>query len=71
MRQAIRADYSAQYLFPPCLEEWVPEDHPARFIREFVEMLDLRALGFKHPESAEGGKVYAPSLLLKGNTLAI
>lgn len=65
MRREIKPDYEAQYFFPPCLEEWVPEDHPARFIREFVEMLDLKVLGFKHPESVEGGKVYAPSLLLK------
>ena len=65
MKREIRADYDTQYLFPPCVEDWVPSDHPARFIREFVEILDLRELGFKHPDSAEGGKVYAPDILLK------
>ena len=37
MSYEIRADYSQQYLLPVCVEDWVPLDHPARFIREYVE----------------------------------
>ena len=54
-----------QYLLPPSLEEWVPQDHPARFIREFVDMMDLRELGFKTRESQRGRSNYSTDLLLK------
>jgi transposase len=65
MAQPIAPDYGQQFLFPPALEDWVPADHPARFIREFVEQLDLAALGFAVPTAVEGRPPYAPSLLLK------
>lgn len=42
-----RADYEERFLFPPSLEDWVGADHPSRFIREFVDALDLKELGFK------------------------
>lgn len=65
MPQPITPDYTQQFLLPPSVEEWVPADHPARFIREFVEQLDLRELGFKLPACSDGRPPYAPSLLLK------
>jgi len=46
MAQPIAPDYGQQFLFPPALEDWVPADHPARFLREFVDQLDLPTLGF-------------------------
>lgn len=65
MSRAITPDYGQQFLFPPALEDWVAPDHPARFLREFVEQLDLPALGFVVPAAVEGRPPYAPSLLLK------
>jgi transposase len=65
MGQLIVPDYTEQFLFPPALEDWVAKDHPARFIREFVEALDLAGLGFKEEAAREGRPRYAPSLLLK------
>jgi transposase len=65
MAHVIAPDYGQQFLFPPALEDWVPPDHPARFLREFVEQLDLPALGFVLPAAVEGRPPYAPSLLLK------
>jgi transposase len=65
MASPIAPDYGQQFLFPPALEDWVAADHPARFLREFVDQLDLAALGFALPTAVEGRPPYAPSLLLK------
>src|ERR1039458_3906633 len=65
MAQPITPDYGQQFLFSPALEDWVSADHPARFLREFVDQLDLPALGFVMPSAVEGRPPYAPSLLLK------
>lgn len=65
MAQPISPDYGQQFLFPPALEDWVPKDHPVRFLREFVDQLDLAALGFAMPISNEGRPAYASGLLLK------
>lgn len=40
-------------------------DHPARFLREFVDQLDLASLGFAMPVAVEGRPPYHPGLLLK------
>ena len=65
MIEAMAPDYEQEFLLPPALEEWVPADHPARFLREFVDALDLGALGFAQPACVDGRPPYAPSLLLK------
>src|SRR5215467_13561699 len=65
MSQPIAPDYGQQFLLPPALEDWVPRDHPVRFIREFVDQQDLAKLGFAMPICNEGRPAYAPSLLLK------
>lgn len=65
MPREIRADYETQLLLPPSLENWVPDDHPARFLREIVDMMDLDKLGFKKRKSIDGRPNYASDLLLK------
>ncbi len=65
MAQPIAPDYGQQFLFPPALEDWVPADHPVRFLREFVDQLDLPALHFVMPAGDQGRPPYHPSLLLK------
>lgn len=67
MSRAIRAEYEKQLLFPPCVEDWVAADHPARFLREFVDSLDLEVLGFavESEEGEPGRPHYASDLLLK------
>src|SRR4030042_1038955 len=52
-------------MFPPSVEDWVGEDHPARFIRDFVDSLDLSELEIEIPDNDTGRPPYAPDLLFK------
>lgn len=65
MAHLIDADYDQQFLLPPALEDWVGPTHPARFIREFVEALDLREMGITWASGEGGRPAYAAELLLK------
>jgi hypothetical protein len=45
MGKSFRAcDLDQMYLLPPSLEEWLPEDHLARFIAEVSAELDLQPI---------------------------
>lgn len=55
-------DRDTPYLFPPSMQDWLPENHLARFIVEIVERLDLRELESRY---GGGGKApYHPAVLL-------
>ena len=58
----IEVDRAAQYLFPPSIQDWLPEKHLARFVVEIVEQLDLRAL--KDSYTCRGSQPYHPAMLL-------
>lgn len=60
----IRADYKQVFILPPCIEDWVGPDHPARFVRDFVDLVDLEELGFRVPTGETGRPPYATELLL-------
>ncbi len=48
-------------LLPPSVQDWLPDDHPARFVVDIVERLDLSAL---ERRCSGGGKdPHHPSLL--------
>ena len=65
MSGQIKTDYSKIFLLPPSIEDWVEPNHPARFIREFVELLDIKGIGFKVADNEEGRPYYSSELLLK------
>jgi transposase len=65
MSYEIKPDYSQLMLFPPNLDEMIPAEHPARYIRDFVDDLDLRGLGFKIREAETGRPNFSANLLLK------
>jgi transposase len=69
MSRELRANYSTQFLFPPALEDWVKPDDPARYIRAFVDALDLGEIAGKEwaeaTEDLNGRPHYAFDLLLK------
>jgi transposase len=64
MSRAIHANRTQVFLLPPSLDEWVPETHPARFVADLVEALDLDALGFRASPGDEGRPHFASELLL-------
>lgn len=60
------ADRAQSALLPECLDDWVDESNPVRFIDAFVDGLDLRELGFAGLDPAETGRpAYHPSVHLK------
>ena len=64
--KSIDADYEENYLFPPRLEDWVHEKHPARFIREVVDALDFNELGLiDRDPNTRGRPPYSDRLLLR------
>ena len=65
MAHLLNADYPQEFMFPPCLEDWVGPDHPARFIREFVDAMDLEELGITWATGKNGRPAYAAELLLR------
>ncbi|HDJ85494.1 MAG TPA: hypothetical protein ENG77_00105 [Chromatiales bacterium] len=40
----IAIDRDTPYLLPPSVQDYVPQDHLARFVVEIVEQLDLRTI---------------------------
>jgi len=64
MSHGIKADRSQTFLLPPSLEDWLHPGHPARFVADLVDELDLEALGFRVSPGREGRPHYAPELLL-------
>ena len=52
-------------LLPPSLDEWLPEDHLARFVADLVnEVLDLSAILADYTEK-RGFPPYAPRLMVR------
>lgn len=58
----IPVDRDAPYIFPPCVQDYLPEDHLARFVVEIVEELDLSHLSSAY--SGRGSKPFHPTLLV-------
>lgn len=55
-------DRQTSYLLPPSLQDWLPEDHLARFVVELIDQLDLSSLETAYKG---GGKAaYHPAMLL-------
>ncbi len=62
MARFIQYDRHQQYLLPPSVDEWLPEDHLARNIVEVIDQLDLSKLTGRYSRS--GSEAYHPALLL-------
>lgn len=58
----ISANRQQQYLFPPSVQDWLPEDHLARFVVDIVSQLDLQPISEAY--AGRGSKAYHPEVLL-------
>jgi len=58
----IPLDRDTPYIFPPSVQDYLPEGHLARFVVEIVEQLDLNNLSSAY--SGKGSKPYHPALLV-------
>jgi transposase len=58
--QPIQRD--TDFLFPPSINDWLPEQHLARFVVEIVEQLDLKAM--ERAYRGSGSAPFHPALLL-------
>jgi transposase len=62
MARFIQYDRYQQYILPPSVDDWLPEDHLARYIVEVIDQLDLSKLTNRY--SRRGSEAYHPALLL-------
>jgi hypothetical protein len=55
-------DRETAFLLPPSVDQWLPEDHLARFVVEIVSQLDLTPL--KRQYAGRGSEAFHPEMLL-------
>ena len=55
-------DRATPFLLPPSVEDWLPEDHLARFVVDIVDQLDLSALSRQY--RGTGSDPYHPAVML-------
>src|ERR1039458_2288469 len=53
------------FLLPPSLRDWLPEDHLAYFVSDMVEQLDLSAIESVYEEEERGQPPYHPRMMTK------
>ena len=57
-------DRTQQFLLPPSLDEWLPQDHLARFVVGVVDQLELAAFARPHRADGKGRRSYCPEMLV-------
>ncbi len=58
----VDVDRDTLYLLPPSIQEWLPENHLARFVVEIVEQINLQPL--KASYRGSGSQPYNPEMLV-------
>jgi len=59
-------DLNQPFLVPPCLQDWLPEDHLARFVADVTNELDLHQIYAEYERSdGRGLSAYHPLLLTR------
>lgn len=52
-------------LLPPNLDDWLPQQHLARFLSDTVDALDLKRFLRGYRDNGQGGAAYNPLMMLK------
>jgi transposase len=60
----VSVDRDQQFLLPPDVREWLPEDHLAWFVLDVVERVDTSGLHARHRNDGVGRRAYDPEMLL-------
>ena len=61
MARFLPVDRDTEFLFPPSVQEWLPEDHLARFVVDVVEQLDLSEI--EQSYAGRGSDAHHPAML--------
>ena len=62
MTRFVTVNRSTNYLLPPSVDDWLPQEHLARFVVEVVEQLDLSSVVKVY--AGRGSDAHHPSVLL-------
>ncbi len=62
MGRFVPIDRETNYLFPPSVQEWLPQDHLARFVVDVVEQLDLSRI--ENSYAGRGSDAHHPAMLI-------
>jgi transposase len=60
----IFANRETPFIFPPNMEDWLPENHLARFIIDIVSRLNLSDIRHSYSEQNKGQKAYDPAMMV-------
>src|SRR5256885_4500376 len=60
----IPVDREQQWLMPPSLREWLPDDHLAWFVIECVDGLDLQAFYGAYRADGQGRPAHDPGMMV-------
>jgi transposase len=53
------------FLLTPSINDWLPENHLARFVGESIDVIDLQNFYVAYNASGEGNAAYHPQLMIK------
>ncbi len=62
MSRFVAVDRDTAYLLPPSVDEWLPQDHLARFVVEVIDQMDLKELTRQY--AGRGSDAYHPAMML-------
>lgn len=58
------ADRAQQFLLPPAMIDWLPEEHLVWFVLDVVAAVDTSAFHARHPNDGAGRPAYDPEVML-------